>query len=67
VDNIPDDQMYPVPNLIDVDVPASESKRIVSTSVDSTEAWLTDISLDVVAKLLQVRSLPPKYQSNQNI
>ena len=45
-------QLYAVPNLIDVLAPSKEFKRILSTSVKITASWLTDISFDVVAKLL---------------
>ena len=48
-----DDTKYDVPNLYNVEVPASELKRILSTEL-STRSWLSDISFYVMARLLTV-------------
>jgi hypothetical protein len=48
-----DDTKYDVPNLYNVEVPASELKRILSTEA-STRSWLSDISFYVMVRLLTV-------------
>ena len=48
-----DNDVYRVPNLDNVTVPAAELKRIQSTA-NNRSSWLSDISFYVLAKLLQV-------------